>query len=545
MSHKFKYIAILFGALIFINFLASNFYQRFDLTDDKRYSIAPATKKIIQNVKEATIIKVYLTGDFPADFKRLEIETRWLLEELKSYNKNIFFKFIDPTDIREKLLKKGIKPTTLQIQQAGKREELIIFPWATISYKNKSIPVSLLKDIYTYSQNEQLESSIQNLEYAFADALHQITNQKSKKIAILKGNGQLDDIYIADFLKKLGQYYLLAPFTLDSVQKNPTGTLKKLQDFDLLISAKPSIKFNEQEKFVLDQYAMQGGKSLWLVDQVQVAHDSLRKNGSSIAYPVDLGLTDFFFNYGVRINSNLVSDKFASQITLSTGNIGNTPQFDRFNWELYPLTISKNNHEINRHLEMVRFQYANSIDTLKNKVKKTVLLQSSSESKLVATPYEIDLNTILNNKESSSYSKKEVPLAVLLEGSFKSAFAGRVKPFDIEKIEEVSIPTKMIVISDGDLIANEVSRGKPLALGLDKWSNQQFGNKEFLLNCVNYLVDDTGLINLRLKNITIDFLDKKKAYEETTKWQFINVLLPLLLLFCFSIAFRFYRKSRV
>lgn len=545
MSSKVKQIALFLGILVFINFLASNFYKRFDLTEDQRYTIAPATKKILKNLNRTTTIKVYLKGDFPADFKRLEVETRLLLEEFRSYNQKIRFQFIDPTEIQQKLIQEGLKPSTLQIQQAGKRQELVIFPWAIISYKSKNVSVSLLKDLYTYSQNEQLESSIQNLEYAFAEALHQISNQKSKKIAVLKGNGQLDDIYIADFLRKTGQQYLLAPLTLDSVKTNPKGTLEKLQAFDLLISAKPTLKFSEQEKFVLDQYTMQGGKSLWLVDQVQVSHDSLQKNGTTIAFSKDLGLIDFFFNYGVRINPNLVTDQFSAPITLATGNIGNNPQFDRYNWEFYPLTISKNNHPINQHTEMVRFRYANSMDTLKNQVKKTVLLQSSTQSKLIGTPYEINLNTILNTtKEDRNFSKKDIPLAVLLEGNFKSAFADRVKPLEFKDSRGLSAKTKMIVISDGDLIANEVSKGKPLPLGLDKWSNQQFGNKEFLLNCVNYLLDDSGLISLRSKKVTIDFLDQERAYAETKKWQFVNVFFPLLLLGCFAFIFVIYRRRR-
>jgi len=544
MSNKYSKIAFVLLGLLLINFISSTIYKRFDLTEDKRYTLSTETKLIVENIKDIITIKVYLQGDFPAEFKRLQIETKQHLEELKALNKNIRFKFINPSEIAEKLINKGLEPSRLQVQENGKLSEIIIFPWATVSSKNKTENVALLKDIFSNSQNEQLESSIQNLEYAFADAIHKVTSKKSKKIAIIKGNGELNDIYIADFLRKLNDYYYLAPFTLDSVEKQPQKTLNEISKFDLVIVAKPTEKFTEEEKFTLDQFSMNGGKTLWLIDNVQAELDSLMKTGETLAYPRDLGLTDLFFNYGVRINTDLITDLNSSEIPLATGNVGNKTQFSQFQWNFFPLLNSTNNHPINNNIEAVNVKFSNSIDTLRNSIQKTILLQSSPLSKTVGTPSIISLKTITAPQNPSEYINGNKPIAVLLEGTFKSGYRGRVKPFKIEKPKEKGIYTKMVIISDGDIIANEISKGKPLELGINKWTNQRYGNKEFLLNTVNYLLDDTGLINIRSKTIKIDFLNKQKAFEETQKWQLINILFPLILLTFFGLIFNYFRKKK-
>ncbi|MDV7187268.1 gliding motility-associated ABC transporter substrate-binding protein GldG [Lutibacter sp. TH_r2] len=544
MKNKFANILGALAIVVLLNFVASKFYQRFDLTEDQRYTLSEATKNIVKNIDDFVTIKVYLEGDFPAEFKRLQTETKLHLEELKAVNKNIRFRFINPEDEIEDLINQGLQPSRLQIQENGKLSELVILPWAVVESKNKKENVSLLKDNATNSQDEQLENSIQNLEYAFANAIHKTTSKKSKSIAILKGNGELDDIYIADFLKTLSEYYLLAPFTLDSVLNSPQKTLEQLNSFDLAIIAKPTEKFSEEEKFVIDQYSMNGGKSIWLIDNVQAELDSLMNTGESLAYPRDLGLTDFFFNYGARINHDLIADLYSSEITLATGNIGNQTQFSQFQWEYYPLVNSLNNHSINNNIEMVTTKFTNSIDTLKNKIKKTILLQSSSISKTLGTPQIISLKSIAEEKKQENYANGNKSIAVLLEGEFKSAFNGRVKPFTISNALDKGKESKLILISDGDIIANDVSKGKPLQLGVDKWTGQRFGNKEFLLNCINYLLDDSGLINVRSKTVKIDFLNKQKAFEESKKWQFINLLFPLILLAFFGFIFNFFRRKK-
>jgi gliding motility-associatede transport system auxiliary component len=544
MSNKYSKIALTFVGLIAINFLSSHIYKRFDLTEDNRYTLSAATKSIVENAQDIITIKVYLQGDFPAEFKRLQIETKQYLEELKAINKNIRFRFINPTKIAQELIRSGLEPSRLQIEENEKFSEIVIFPWAVVSSKNKKQNVSLLKDIFSNSQDEQLVSSIQNLEYAFANAIHKITSKKSKKIAIIKGNGELNDIYIADFLQKLNEYYFLAPFTLDAVANQPQKTLLDISKFDLAIIAKPTEKFTEKEKFTLDQFIMNGGKTLWMIDNVQAELDSLMQTGETLAYPRDLGLTDLFFNYGVRINTDLITDLYNSKITLATGNIGNKTQFSQFQWNYFPLLSSTNNHSINNNIEAVNVKFANSIDTLKNSIHKTILLQSSPLSKPIGTPSIVSLKTITQKPNPSEFNKGENPIAVLLEGTFKSGYNGRVAPYKIENYVDYSIDNKMIIIADGDIIANEILNGKPLELGVNKWTNQRYGNKEFLLNTINYLLDDTGLINIRSKTVKIDFLNKQKAFEETRKWQLINILFPLILLSVFGILFNYLRKKK-
>lgn len=543
MKTKYSKIIYLFVGLILINYLASNFYKRFDLTEDNRYTITPTTKTIVENIDNTLIIKVYLQGDFPTEFKRLQTETKLHLEELNNLNKNIQFRFVNPADIAQNLIENGLEPSSLQVQENGKISEIVIFPWAVVQYKNNTENISLLKDIFANSQDQQLESSIQNLEYAFANAIHKVSSKKSKKIAIIKGNGELDDIYIADFLRSLNQYYHLAPFTLDSVKKQPQKTLKDISNFDLAIIAKPTEKFSEKEKFTLDQFIMNGGKTLWLIDNVQAELDSLMNTGEALAYPRELGLTDLFFNYGLRINYDLITDLYSSEIPLATGNVGNQTQFNNFPWKYYPLVSSQNNHAINSNIEAVNLKFTNSIDTLINSIHKSILLQSSSLSKTEGTPVIISLKSIAQQINQKDYGPGNLPIAVLLEGKFKSAYAGRVKPFQT-KNKELGNQTKMIVVADGDIISNAISKGQPLELGVDKWTNRRYGNKEFLLNCVSYLLDDTGLINIRSKTIKIAFLNKQKAFEESGKWQLINIVSPLILLTIFGLIFSYYRKKK-
>ena len=544
MKNKYSKITVLLVGLILLNIIGSKIYKRFDLTEDNRYTLSKATEKIVENVKGITTITVYLKGDFPAEFKRLQTETKLHLEELKARNKNIRFRFVNPTEIAQKLIDSGLEPSRLQIQENGKLSEIIMFPWAVVSYKDKTENVPLLKDVFSNSQDQQLESSIQNLEFAFANAIHKVTSEKSKKIAVLRGNGELNDIYIADFLRKLGEYYFLAPFTLDSVTIQPQKTFEQISTYDLAIIAKPTEKFTEAEKFTLDQFVMNGGKTLWLIDNVQAELDSLMSTGETLAYPRDLGLTDLFFNYGIRINTDLITDLYSSEIPLATGNIGNQTQFNQFLWEYFPLVNSINNHPINNNIEAVNTKFTNSIDLLDNNIQKTVLLQSSPLSKSVGTPSIISLRTITQKRNEAEYNKGNKPISVLLEGKFKSAYFERIKPFKIAAPKENSVENKMLVIADGDVIANEISKGQPLELGLNKWTNQRYGNKEFLLNAVNFLLDDTGLINIRSKKVKIDFLNKERAFEEATKWQLINLLFPLMILSFFGFIFNYFRKKK-
>jgi len=542
--NKYAKIAGLVIAIVILNIVLNSFYKRFDLTSDSRYTLSEATNNILDNIDEQVTIKVYLEGDFPSEFKRLQTETRQHLEELKAINSNIKFRFVDPLEQAEELIKKGLQPSRLSTQEAGNVSETIIFPWAMVEYNDRTENVSLLATQTTTTQEQQLQGSIQNLEYAFADALHKVSSDKKQTIAILKGNGELDDIYVASFLRKLSEYYKLAPFTLDSVNRNPQKTLEQLSSYDLTIIAKPTEKFTENEKFTLDQYITNGGTSLWLVDNIVAEMDSLMQTGETLAYNRDLNITDLLFSYGARLNYDIVKDMYSSTIRLASGNVGGQTQFQDFLWQYHPVLTSRNNHPITANIETVNLKFASSIDTLKNGIDKTILLQSSKLSKPLGTPKLIALEEISKKPLPADYNNGNKTLGVLLEGEFKSAYANRVKPFTTNLYKEKSTHNKMILISDGDIIANQIHQGQPLELGLDKWTNQQYGNKTFLLNAVNYLLDDSGLIKLRSKTIDLQFLDKQKVVVEKSKYQIINVLTPLILLSLFGFVFTFLRKRK-
>ncbi|MCG1036400.1 gliding motility-associated ABC transporter substrate-binding protein GldG [Polaribacter sargassicola] len=544
MSKNIKNIVFLTIALIALNIVNQYFYKRLDLTADKRYTLSKTTENILNKVDKNLFISIYLEGDFPSEFKRLQVETRQYLEELSAENSNIKVQFVNPDTQREDLVKRGMMPSQLTVEEEGKLSEAIIFPWAEISYQKKSTIVSLLPSAIVASQEEQLQKAIENLEYSFTNAINSITQPKQKSVAVITGNGELQDIYQYSFLSEIAKKYKLAKFTLDSVAKNPQQTLKDLTSLDLAIIAKPTEKFTAEEKFTLDQYIANGGKTLWMLDNVQADQDSLFNNGKLLAYPRDLNLTDLLFSYGIRINTSLIKDLYAAQIPLATGKVGNQTQFQNLEWFFHPLVGSNPNHAITKNLIPVRLQFANQIDTLKNNIKKTPLLLSSPLTQKVGTPSFIELQSIADEVVENDYRGGNQLFAVLLEGDFKSAYKSRIKPFNTPLFRENATNNKMIVISDGDIGKNQILKGKPTDLSRDKWTNQEFGNKDFLINSVDYLLDDIGLIQLRNKTLQIKNLDKQKAFKERTFWQFLNVVLPLILLLIFGFVFNFLRKRK-
>lgn len=554
MKKNLRNILGLLGFLLLINVFATKTFKRIDLTENKRYTLAEPTREIIQNIDGPILISVFLKGDFPANFKRLERETRFMLEEFSAYNRNIKFEFFnpleeeneDPEEIGQRFFQAGMPPQRLNVKRSGKQSESLIFPWAIASFEEKNVQVPLLKMNPEDTEEDLVNNSVQNLEYAFANAFKQLSSQKSKKIAVLRGNGELKDLQIGSFLKSVGTYYHTAPFTLDSVSSNPEKTLEQLKEYDLIVEAKPTKNFTEEQKFVLDQYLMNGGKALWLTESVIAEKDSLFTNTglTTLAFPRDLNLTDFFFTYGVRVNPSLINDLQADQLILAAGE-GSQTQFQSFPWYYSPLVISKSKHPIAHNLAPIRFEFANPMDTLKNDLKKTILLQSSIASKVEGTPREINLNQIIGKKPNfEEYIHGPQNLAVLIEGEFPSLFANRVKPFPLKNAKDKSVNTKMIVISDGDVIKNEIEKGQPASLEYDPKTGKSYGNKEFLLNAVNYLLDDSGLVNIRSKKVQLAFLDSDKIEKERSFWQMINIGLPLILLAVFGFGFNYYRKRK-
>lgn len=537
--------------LVVINSVSTSFFNRFDFTKDNRYTLSEAALDITNKAEAPLIVDVFLQGEFPSEFKRLQTEVRSILEEFNAENPNIYFNFINPLEgnadaeaIATQFYQMGMTPARVTVKENGKNEQRIIFPWAMANYNDETVKIPLLKNNLGATTEERVNASVQQLEYVFADAFSKLLTPRKQKIAIMRGNGELPDLNIADFIKTIKPYYRVAPFTLDSVANNPIGTLEKLNEFDLVIEAKPTQAFTEQEKYVLDQYLMQGGKMLWLTEQVAFETDSLfNPSQTSFALPRTLNLDDYFFKYGIRINTELVNDLYSAPLILASGQ-GEDTQFNPYPWFYFPLPTATKAHPIVNNIEAVRFEYANSIDTLKNSINKTVLLTSSPTTKLDAVPRQLSLKALGQQPNLELYKDGEQPLAVLLEGSFTSVYENRLKPFSYKNNKNNSEATAMLVISDGDIIKNKTNGNQPLELGFERYTGAAYGNKEFLLNSVNYLLDDTGLIDIRSKEISIAFLNPDKIADEKLKWQLINILLPLVLLAIFGVVFISLRKRK-
>ncbi len=552
-SNALKQFGIVFLALIVINLISHFFFKRIDLTQDKRYTLSETTLNIIKNVDSPLYIDVYLDGNFPPEFKRLQNETKQLLEEFSAYNSNIVFQFKNPieketmrVEVMKEFYERGMQPLSITVEDKGKQSQEVVFPWAQATYGDKFTKVSLLKNLMGASTEEKVISSVQHLEFGFAEAITKITKEKQKKIAVIKGNGELIEPLIADFLTTVKESYYIGPFTLDSVAKQPVQTLAALKKYDLALIAKPTEAFSEAEKQVLDQFIMNGGKTLWLVDAVSADMDSMyNETGTILAHPRELNLTDLFFKYGIRMNPLLIKDEYATPIKIASGNQGSETQLQQYNWKFSPFIYPTSTHPIVKNMEGIKFEFSSPIELLKNDLKKTVLLSSSEYSKTIGTPAPISLSSITEETTPEEYAGKGLlPVAVMMEGKFNSAYQNRVLPFADKTFQSVGKETKMIVISDGDVIKNQLDKGMPLELGFDKWTNQLYGNKEFLLNCVNYLLDDNGLINIRSKDVDLPLLNKEEVYANYTSAQLITVGLPILILAIFGFLFTYLRKKR-
>lgn len=539
--------------LLVINYIAQQWHSRIDLTQDKRYTLSETTRKTLSQIQQPLVIDVLLKGNIPTEFKKLQTEAVQLLEEYTAANDHLIVNFVNPLEDEpnadaaiQNLINNGLQPLQIAQTEAGKSSVEYIFPWAVISDGKRVEKVRLFIDKLGTTDQERVQNSVQRLEYNLTDALHKFTVKKQKKIAILRSNGTLEDVYLYDFLKTAREYYFIAPFTLDSVATNAEKTLKDLEKFDLLLVAKPTSPFLDEQKQVIDQYIMNGGRVLWLIDQVNISLEDMYKTGGvTMAMPLDLNLTDMFFQYGFRLNYTLINDLYFSEIVVATGD-GSQSRYMNIPWVYNPMVLSSNNHLINSNLDAVRLQFANGIDTLKNGVKKTVLLSSSPFSKADGTPREINLRIDPKAMNKELYKKGNIPLAVLLEGEFKSMYKDRVRPLELKENATLSRPTKMIVVSDGDIIKNDFdSQHKmPLELGFDRWTSKYYDNKAFLQNAMNYLLDDTEFLTLRNKKVQLAFLDKEKVAESARAWQIKVFLYPLLVLvIVMLLSGYFYRKK--
>lgn len=548
-KNNIKQLVYVVVGILAINFLGSYVYKRFDMTHDKRYTLSQTTKDLLKEVNTPLEFTVLLQGnDFPAEFRRLQQETKQLLEEFKGINGNIRFVFEDPLEgeadvsqVMFELDENGFTPTNIPITKQGNQSIVRIFPWA-IGYDDinkKSVRIPLLVNNAGISASENIQKSVEQLEYAFADAIAKLTIKEKKSIAVLKGNGQIDDKYMADFIRNLQPYYQIGEFDIKNFQDNNEQVIKNLDRFDLALIAKPTQPFSDRERYILDQYIMKGKKTMWLIDQVKFDLDSLMNpTQMNVAMGEDLNLDDMLFKYGVRINYNLIQDYISVPITLKDESGQDLP----LDWWYSVMVPSKENHLINKNVNVVKHEFVNSIDTLVNGIQKTVLLESSEMSRTTGVPQQIELFQFQG--EDPSFTGKPSITGVLLEGNFTSAYKNRVKPFNYPNQKDDGIENKMIVISDGDIVNYMYANKKFLVNGYDTWTEQVYGNKDFLMNSVHYLLDDSGIISIRAKEVKLAFFDKEKVRAKYTQSQIITVGLPIVLLAVFGVVFNYLRKRR-
>ncbi len=555
--------------IILVNIIGSFVFTRFDLTAEKRYTLSDQTKEMLRNLDDVVFFQVYLEGDFPAGFKRLRKETKEMLDQFRAYTDNLEYEFINPSEsddpaqrnaVYQRLVERGLNPTDLQVKTNEGQRQQIIFPGAIATYRGKELPVELLISQMGVSPEEVLNNSIQNLEFNLASAIRKLTVVSKPKVAFIEGHGELSLLRVGDITQALQEYYQVERVPIDGKLNSLTereelddGSIVVRNKFNTIIIAKPDSVFSEKDKFIIDQFIMRGGNVLWLVDPVYASMDSIQNSSTTIGIINDVNLSDQLFQYGVRLNTNLVMDLSALPIPIQTGEMGGNPQYNFYPWYFFPLITPRIDHPIVKNLNAIKTEFIGSVDTVKAPgVKKTILLTSSEFSRTVNTPVLISLDILMKEPDKRMYSQSYIPVAVLLEGKFRSLYSNRVPP-EIRESEEISFveesrPARMIVMADGDVIKNAVrttgERPVPYPLGYDVYTQRTFGNKEFILNAVNYLAEEDGLISIRSRELKLRLLDRSKINQERIRWQVLNTVLPVVLIFLLGIVMFIIRKRK-
>ncbi|MDQ1858073.1 gliding motility-associated ABC transporter substrate-binding protein GldG [Chryseobacterium sp. WLY505] len=525
---------------------------RLDLTKEKRYTLSDNTIKVLESVKKPLTVEVYLEGDFPASFKQLQSETKFMLEEFRKINPKIDFKFIDPIKTKmsqDTLMAMGMQPSILPDVKDGKISQITLFPYAVIKHGNDGVSIPLVVQQAGIDADQQLTRSIEGLEYNLVSNIKNIAAAKRKKIGILVNHDELNPDEFQGFVQLAMENYDAGPIIPKNQTELSVEDIPLLKQMSALVIAKPRKAFTDNEKVILDQYIMNGGKTLWMIDAVNAEMDTLTRSKKVMPFPVDINMTDFFFNYGLRINPALVKDvkKFAL-LRLVTGEVSGNPQYTSLPWPYYPLGIAENNNPITKNINPVKFEFPTSIDTLggRKNIKTKVLFESSERTLLKQVPNYVDLKEIASVDSLGQMEKPSTPkiFAVALEGKFNSAYASRIERKSYPGFKTSSPENKMIVIADGDVGRNKVIKGKPLPLGVDLLTNEQFGNEQFLRNALDYLLDDSNLMELRNRNIEERLLDRQRITEEKSTWQWINLLLPLAIIGLIGGLFFWLRKKK-
>ncbi len=544
------------GIVVFMNIISTFVFTRFDLTSEKRYTLSPATKDLLKKLDDVVYVRIYLDGEFPAAFKRLRNSAKEMLDEFRAYSgDNLQYEFINPNanpdakerdKLHQQLMEDGLHPTDLNSSDKGSKVVQRIFPAALFTYKSntRKFPVQILQTRIIATPEEMLNNSIEALEYQFAKAIKQVTINTKPKIAFIEGHGELDTIATYDITRNLEDFYTVERKTIN-------GKVNSLREYKAIIIAKPDTAMDERDKFVIDQYIMKGGKVLWFLDRMHATMDSLNGKPKTLSIDLNLNLEDMLFRYGVKINPSLIQDISCAPIPIITGRIGTRDKTEMLPWYYFPLSFPVINHPIVNNLNGVKFEFASTIDTVKAVgITKTVLLASSEFSKVLFTPVLISLNIMRQKPDMKQYTDRYKPLAVLLEGEFTSNYRNRI-PNTIATDSAIDfkakgVATKMLVVSDGDVVRNHVGKqkGSIIPLGYDVGTKQTYGNRDFILNAVDFLCDDSGLITVRSKELKLRLLDKNKADAERIKWQLINLILPSLFIIFFGVIRNYMRRRK-
>jgi len=557
-SESILQIILVLAILVVVNVLANIFHGQIDLTGDKRFTLTDATVDLLEEQEEPILVQVLLEGNFPSGFKRLSTATKEMLQKFNNINGYIDYDFTDPLegsveDINartQELAKDGIMPTSLEFREGDEMTKKLIYPWAILSYGQRRILINLLEeDNPNLSKEEILNNSVSLLEYKFADAIQKLKLTEKPNVLFTSGNGEFKDEQLAALNKSIQAFYNTGRLNLDSVvQIKP--------EVNLLIVAGAKTAINLKNQFKIDQYIMNGGKVIWLTEKLNVSLESIARNKFYVPDVYDTELDDMFFKYGVRVQPNLILDLECSKIPQVIGEQGGKPQTQLFHWYYHPLIASKSNHPVVKNLDRVNMYFPSTIDTVKTNgdLKKTILLESSNYSRFQMVPMRLNFEILRYEPDASKFDKGPQPVAVLIEGEFESFFKNRVSQESqatLEKIgsvyRDISLPTKQLFVSDADFAKNifDVNSNRISAMGFNNWDKQIYGgNSDFMLNAIEYMLDQKGVLAARSKEVKLRLLDTVKAKEERTKWQGINLVLPLIILALFGIGFQFFRKRK-
>lgn len=543
----------LIAVILVLSALSSQYFFRLDLTSDKRFTLSDITKQELVQLDDQMQVFVYLEGDFPAGFKRLQNAVGDLMTDYRSYSgRKLNYAFVNPTEggeeqqagLMQDLTARGLMATNLSVKTEEGFSQKIIFPSALIRYKGREIAVNFLQSRMGVSPEEVLNNSIQNLEYAFTSAIRKLKKGGQQNIGFTEGHGELNDLQLADAMGSLQNAYQVGRVDLRDI------SLQGIEKLSLLIIPKPQTAFTEAEKFKIDYFIGRGGSVLWAIDQVNAELDSLRGQGTQLAFVKSLNLDDMLFRYGLKLNYNLLADMNCAQIPLKVGgNVAGQAQMQMVPWIYYPLFVSVSQHPVVKNIEAVRSEFAGTIDTLPLKgIKKEVLLSSSPFSRVLQVPALISLQQVEQEPDPEQFRGQPLITGVAMEGVFPKVFENRAMPEGVtgEISMDKARAAKMIVLSDGDILKNQVSAQdqSPFPLGFDRFTQQQFGNKTLLMNMVDYLTDDPSIIALRSREVKNYLLDRARVKSEKVKWQALNVGLPLILLAVTGLIVHTYRKRK-